>query len=397
MDTTDCCIAGGGPGGMLLALLLARRGVQVVLLEGQADFERDFRGNTLSPAALDMLEELGLAEAVLALRHAKIPRFAVATASGPVTFADFTRLRSRHPYIVMLPQAAFLGLLAEQLHRLPNVRLLMRAKVRELIVDAGTVRGVRYQVDGETHELRATLTVGADGRFSTVRKLAGLVLQPGTAPIDVLWFRLPRRPDDPIDAEALFRFGHGALLALMDHGDSWQVGYIMAKNGYRQLCEGGFAAFQRNIADVVPELAGRMQELTGWQDCALLPVESSRLKRWYQSGLLLIGDAAHVMSPVGGVGINCALLDADAAARVLTKPLLAGRVTQAHLRMVQRQREWPTRLIQAAQHFAHRQVVDGALASTGPFDIPAYIRLALQFPLLRELPARLIGFGGIRG
>ncbi|MBC8162717.1 MAG: FAD-dependent oxidoreductase [Roseiflexaceae bacterium] len=380
---------------MLLALLLARQGVRVTLLEAQASFERDFRGNTLSPAALELLDELGLTDQVLALRHAKIPRFDVATAEGVVTFADFTQLPSRYPYIVMVPQSAFLQLLNEQLAMQRNAHLIMQAKVRELIVEQGVVRGVRYALGEERRELRAQLTIGADGRFSTVRKLAGIALKPSNAPIDVLWFRLPRRPCDQDEAEALFRFGHGALLALMDHGETWQIGYIVQKGGYGELRERGFPAFQDAVAEILPGLAERVRALRGWADCALLPVESSRAVRWHRPGLLLIGDAAHVMSPVGGVGITCALQDASVAATLLAAPLLAGALREANLRQVQRRREWPTRVVQAAQHFAHRQVIDGALASVGPFRMPAYLRFALRVPLLKQVPARLIGLGRV--
>lgn len=391
----DCCIVGGGPAGMLLALLFARQGLRVTLLEAQHDFERDFRGNTLNPAALEMLNELGLVERVLALRHAKIPRFNVVTADGTITFADFARLPTRFPFIAMLPQAAFLSVLAQEIEHFPNARVVMGASVRGLITEASIVRGVRYRTANGESQLRAMLTIGADGRFSTVRKLAGMQLLSGNAPIDVLWFRLPRQPEDPSETEGLFRFGGEALLALMDHGDSWQVGYIMAKGGYKRLQTRGFPAFQHTIAELLPELATRVAQLGGWQDCALLPVESSRVRRWHKPGLLLLGDAAHVMSPVGGVGINCALQDAWTAAQTLAKPLRSGTLSPAELRMVQRRREWPTRLIQAGQHFAHRQVVDGALVSQGPFRIPGWIRLGLQVPFIGSIPARLIAFGGL--
>ncbi len=393
LTTTDCCIVGGGPAGVMLALLLARQGIAVTLLEAQPDFDRDFRGNTLSPAALAILRELKLDDGLLQLRHARIPRFSVETADGSVTFADFTRLQTHYPFIMMLPQSAFLTFLTEEAQRYPHFQLILGARVRSLLTDGSIVRGVRYDGPAGPGEVQARLTVGADGRFSKVRKLAGLQPIATTSPIDVLWFRVPRAPDDPSESEAAFRFGHGALLALMDHGDEWQIGYIIAKGSYPTLRARGFDAFRRSVAELAPELADRLEHLSDWRQCSLLAVESSRVRRWYREGLLLIGDAAHVMSPVGGVGINCAIQDAAAAASVLAEPLVNGALTVAHLREVQRRRVGPTRLIQACQHFAHRQVVDGALASDRPFRIPSLIRLCLRIPILRDVPARLIAFG----
>ncbi len=394
-EQSACCIVGAGPGGMVLALLLARAGVAVTLLEARRDFERDFRGNTISPSAMHILDDLGLAERVLALPHARIERFVLQTAGGRQTFADFRSLPTRFPYVTMLPQARFLELLAEEGARLPGLRIRMGVPVGGLLVEQGEVRGVVYREAGGTRSLRAALTVGADGRFSRVRRLAGLAPRPLDSAMDVLWMRLPRRPDDPSDAGAVFRFGRGSLVVLMDHIEDWQVGFIIAKGGYAQVREAGLPALRCAIAEAAPELADRVELLRDWRQVALLSVESSCLARWHRPGLLLIGDAAHTMSPVGGVGINMAILDAAAAAGLLAAPLRRGLAPAALLRAVQRRREIPTRLVQWFQVLAQQLVVGRALRSDAPFRLPVALRLLLRTPLLREVPARLIAFGGL--
>lgn len=390
---TQCCIVGAGPAGMLLALLLARQGIAVTLLEAQHDFDRPFRGNTLNPAVLDIMRQLGLLDQLLALRHACIEHFVVHTDTGPLAFADFTRLRTTTPYVLMLPQASFLQLLLDETQRYPNFRLVLGARVEELIENNGTMHGVRYRgVDG-WHDLLAPLTIGADGRFSRVRRLAHLELISTAAPLDVLWFMLPRAAADPDDAGASFRFGVRSLLVLMDHWDHWQIGYILPKGGYAALKAQGIAAFQRNIAVIAPELADRVGQLTDWKHCSLLSVESSRARCWHRPGLLLIGDAAHVMSPVGGVGINLAIQDAVAAANVVAAPLATGHVLLSVLARVQQQREWPTRVIQGAQAFAQQVVVARALQSDQPFRFPLPLRVALRVPWLQRVPSHLIAYG----
>jgi 2-polyprenyl-6-methoxyphenol hydroxylase-like FAD-dependent oxidoreductase len=306
---TTCCVVGAGPAGALLALLLARRGIAVALLEAHADFDRDFRGDTVHPAILEILDEVGLAERALELPHAKIR---VGTPPGGGFTVPFEDLRTRFPYIAMLPQARFLEFLTAEASRYPAFRLVMRANVREVVDEGGVVRGVRYQgVDG-WHEVRAHLTVGADGRFSRLRRLSGLPAPIKTSqPIDVLWFRLPRAPGDPVGVQG--RLGGGAGLILLERGDAWQIGYLLPKGGYQALRATGLDSLRGRIGERLPFLAGRLELLHGWHDFSLLSVESDRLPRWYRPGLLLIGDAAHVMSPVGGNGINYAVQDAAAA------------------------------------------------------------------------------------
>jgi 2-polyprenyl-6-methoxyphenol hydroxylase-like FAD-dependent oxidoreductase len=390
---TDCCIVGGGPAGLVLGLLLAREGVSVTLLEAHKDFEREFRGNTINPSVMEVMEELGLVDRLLELRHAKVPRFTVRSADDSVAFADFRRLKTGYPYILMLPQARFLEFVAAEARKYPNFRLVMRARVKQLIEEEGVIRGVRYRTPDGPREAHARLTIGADGRFSQVRRLAGLKPVEGSAPMDVFWFNLPRKPDDPKCAGAVFRFGPGSLLVLMDHSDHWQVGYIIRKGSYRQLRAGGLPALRRSVAELAPELADRVGHLEDWRQGSLLSVESDRLERWHRPGLLLIGDAAHVASPVGGVGINLAIQDAVVAANVLGGPLKSGRLRPRHLAAVQRWREWPTRLVQGAQSLAQRWVVSGALGASEAFRLPVLLRLLLRTPFLRDLFAYLIAFG----
>ena len=380
----------------MLALLLARQGVDVTLLEAHGDFDREFRGNTINPAAMEVLESLGLAGGISSLRHALIKRFVVHAGPERQVFADFSRLKTRYPYILMLPQVRFLEFIAAEAGRFSNFRLVMGARVRELVEEGGATRGVVYEgPDGERREVRAGLVVGTDGRFSKVRKLAGLEPVGGEPPMDVVWFNVPREDGDPEEAGAVFRCGRGGLLVLMDHFDHWQVGYIIPKGHYSRLKDAGLEAFRGAVSELAPELSGRVWGITDWRQVSLLSVESDRLKRWYAPGLLLIGDAAHVVSPVGGIGINLAIQDAVEAANVLSGPLREGRLGTRHLRSVQRRRSPAVRIVQLAQELAQRWVVASALdpEPAEPFRLPRPLKLALRTPVLRDLPARLIAFG----
>ena len=398
---TRCCIVGGGPGGVVLALLLARQGIPTTLLEEHEDFDRDFRGDTIHPSTMELMDELGLADRLLQLPHTEIRTITLQTSRGPFTPVDLGRLDTKFPYITFMPQARFLEFVADEAKRYPNFELVMGAAVQELVLEDAardgvghanrTVRGVRYRARDGWHEVCAPLTVGADGRFSRLRRLANFEPIKTSPPMDVLWFRLPRHPDEPKGVSG--RVANGHILALLDRGDEWQAAYVIPKGSYRQLHDAGIDTLQKSIADLAPELADRVEHLRDWKQVSLLAVESSRLPRWYRPGLLLIGDAAHVMSPVFGVGINYAIQDAVVAANVLTRPLLAGRLRLGDLAEVQRRREWPTRIVQAFQGLAQRQLVARALNATGPLDIPAPVRLFTRIPILRDLPARLVAFG----
>lgn len=387
VQQTTCCIVGGGPAGAVLGLLLARKGISVMLLEAHKDFDRYFRGDTLHSSVMELMDELGLADRLLQLRHTKTYKYITQTADGPVTFADFSRLKSQFPYMMIMEQVRFLEFITAEAKCYPNFQLVMGANVQELIEEDGIIRGVRYRGRGDWHEVRAQLTVGADGRFSRTRHLAGMKLIKKPTPIDVLWFRLPRRADEP--EEELGEFGRGCLLVLTNRFEYWQIGYIISKGYYQQLHAVGLEALRQSIAETMPMLADRVDYLKEWKQVSLLSVETGRLDRWYRPGLLLIGDAAHVMSPIGGVGINYAIQDAVIAANVLSGPMAAGQLRLHHLAAVQRQREWPTRLIQWFQSLSHEQIIVKTFKSNKPFSPPKIMLL----PFLRDLPTRLMAYG----
>jgi 2-polyprenyl-6-methoxyphenol hydroxylase-like FAD-dependent oxidoreductase len=391
-----CCIVGGGPGGAVLALLLARKDVHVTLLEAHPDFDREFRGDTIHPSVLEIMDELGLADRLLELRHTELRNLTIQTAAGPFTPIDFSRLNTKFPYIMMVPQTNFLKFITEEAKRYPNFRLVMDARVRELVEEDGVIRGARYEGTDGKHEVRALLTIGADGRGSRVRRLAGFEPIKTSPPMDVLWFRLPRKPDD---SEGTFgRIGRGHIAVRLDRYDHWQAGYVIPKGSYPELRHTGIETLRQAYAELMPEFADRMEYLEDWKQVSLLSVESSRCPKWYRPGLLLIGDAAHVMSPVGGVGINYAIQDAVVAANVLSEPLKRSQsqlkdLDVRYLATVQHRRELPTRIIQAFQAQIQQRVLAPALDSSQPFAPPALLRLLLRIPFLRDLPARFVAFG----
>ncbi|TME01681.1 MAG: FAD-dependent oxidoreductase [Chloroflexi bacterium] len=387
VQQTTCCVVGGGPAGATLSFMLARQGIPVILLESHLDFDRDFRGDTLHPSILEVMDELGLADRLLQLPHTELSLVTPPAAAGPQLRFDLHELKTKFPYIAMMPQTRFLEFITSEAQRFPSFRLVMGARVEELLEEDGQVRGVRYRAHDGWHEVRALLTVGTDGRFSRLRKLAGFEPIASSPPMDVLWLRLSRKPDDPHGLMA--RFGHGRALIFLEREDHWQIGYVIGKGTYQQVRAAGLEALRQAIAETAPEFAGRVAELKDWKQVSMLSVEANRLPRWYRPGLLLLGDAAHVMSPAGGNGINYAVMDAVAAANILTAPLQAGQVTVADLARVQRRRELPTRVIQTIVNFMQDRLLKAALDPNGSFTFPSF----LGWPFVRKLPPLLFGFG----
>jgi 2-polyprenyl-6-methoxyphenol hydroxylase-like FAD-dependent oxidoreductase len=387
-----CCIVGGGPAGMVLGFLLARAGVNVVVLEKHADFLRDFRGDTIHPSTLELMYELGILERFLAQPHQELAQIGAQIEDSRVAVADFSHLSTHCKFIALMPQWDFLNFIANQGKRYPQFQLLMESEVNDLIEEDGRIAGVRVTTPGGILEVRANLTVGADGRHSIVREKAGLEVIDLGAPIDVLWMRLSRQSDDP--NQTLGRVRSGKILVTLNRGDYWQCAYVISKGAFEAIREKGLPRFREDIAAVAPFLRGRVNELQDWSDIKLLSVAVDRLRHWSRAGLLCIGDSAHAMSPIGGVGINLAIQDAVAAANILVRPLLSGTVGAKSLQDVQRRREFPTRMTQGFQVFAHRHLLRPVLGNeTGFRRLPLPFRLLQRFPALRRIPARMVGIG----
>ncbi|MGH6793174.1 MAG: FAD-dependent oxidoreductase [Methyloceanibacter sp.] len=389
--TTRCAIAGGGPAGMMLGFLLARAGVDVLVLEKHADFLRDFRGDTIHPSTLEIMHELGLLDEFLKLPHQKVRELSGAIGDETVTIADFTHLPTRCGFIAFIPQWDFLDFLANRAKLYPGFKLKMKAVVDDLLWEDRRVVGLKAKLPRGMLEVRADLVVGADGRHSAVRDLAGLECEDLGAPMDVLWLRLSKRADD--GSQTLGRIQAGRMFIMLDRGDYWQCAYVISKGGFNALRCKGLEAFRQDIVALNPALADRVAEIASWDDVKLLTVRVDRLKRWYRPGLLCIGDAAHAMSPVGGVGINLAIQDAVAAANILAEPLREGAVSEALLRKVQERRQWSTRMTQVLQIFIQNRVIRNVLSMTTPPRPPFAVMLLKRFPWLRRIPGRLIGMG----
>jgi len=389
--TTQCAIAGGGPAGMMLGFLLARAGVDVLVLEKHADFLRDFRGDTIHPSTLEVMHELGLLDEFLKLPHQKVREIGGIVGDEKVIFADFTHLPTRCGFIAFIPQWDFLDFLADQAKPYPGFKLMLRAEVDDLLWDGDRVVGLRAKLPDGTLDVSADLVVAADGRHSKLRALAGLDVEDLGAPMDVLWLRLPRRPGD--GSQTLGRIQAGRLFVMLDRGDYWQCAYVIPKGGFEALRAQGIEAFRADLVALNPALADRVDGIGSWDDVKLLTVRVDRLKRWCRKGLLCIGDAAHAMSPVGGVGINLAIQDAVAAANILAETLRARLVTEELLAKVQKRRQWPTEMTQAVQLFVQKRIISNVLGMTATPRPPFVLTLFNRFPFLRRLPARLIGMG----
>jgi len=376
---------------MMAGYLLARAGVPVVVLEKHADFNRDFRGDTIHPSTLELMYELGLLDEFLKLPHQELRELRAVVNGQIVPAADFTKLPTRCKFIAFMPQWDFLNFLSSHAKRFPAFQLYMEIEVVDLLMENSRVVGVRAKTARGEVEVRADLVIGADGRHSIVHTRAGLELREFGVPIDVLWMRIPKKEGDP--KQTLGFFQHGKLLVLLDRDDYWQCGFVIPKGGFDEIKARGLTQFQNDIASFAGFLRDRVAELNDWSKIKLLTVQVNRLRDWCCEGLLCIGDSAHAMSPAGGVGINLAIQDAVATANLLAEKLQHGPVHLDDLRTVQARREWPTRLIQGMQIFIHRRVVTGRRSGEKQTSLPFVLRLLKRFRILRQLPARFIGLG----
>ena len=389
--TTSCVIAGGGPAGMMCGLLLARAGVDVVVLEEHADFLRDFRGDTIHPSTLQIMYELGLLDDFLKRPHSKVRELAGQIGDDRVVIADFSHLPTHCHFIALMPQWDFLDFLADHAKLYPSFKLKMLAEADGLLQDGEAIVGLTAKQPQGRLEVRSDLVIGADGRHSVIREKAHLKVEDLGAPMDVLWFRLSKRPDD--GSQTLGRIQAGVVFVMLDRGDYWQCAYVIPKGGFAELRRKGLEAFRKAVAALDPKLEDRAQGIASWDDVKLLTVTVDRLQHWYRQGLLCIGDAAHAMSPIGGVGINLAIQDAVAAANILWRPLRAGTVSEDVLRKVQERRELPTRATQRLQLFIQNRVISNVLARTTRPSAPFAVKLLDWLPMLRRIPGRLLGLG----
>jgi 2-polyprenyl-6-methoxyphenol hydroxylase-like FAD-dependent oxidoreductase len=387
----QCCIAGGGPAGMMAGYILARAGVSVTVLEKHADFLRDFRGDTVHPSTMEAMYELGLLDRFLKRPHSEIRDISGQVGEDTIQFVDTRHLPTKAKFVAIMPQWDFLNFLVEEGRRFPELDVRMSTEAVDFIEESGRIAGVVATSPSGPIEIRADLVIAADGRDSKLRTRAGLVVRDVGAPIDVLWLRLPRRPDDP--NVVLGRLGAGYVMVLIDRTDYFQCAFVVPKGGYDAIRAEGLEAFRQRLAQAAPAMGDRVGSLRSWDDVKLLTVTIDRLERWWRPGLLCIGDAAHAMSPVGGVGINLAIQDAVCAANTLAGPLARGAVRDSDLAAVQRRREGPVRAIQTLQVIVQRFVLVGALNSKKAFRAPAPARLFNWFPVLRRIPARVVGMG----
>ena len=389
--SVSCCVVGGGPAGMMTGYLLARAGISVAVLEKHGDFLRDFRGDTIHPSTLQVMDELGLYDRLLQRPHHKAYSLKGRFGDLETTFADFSHLPTRAKFVAFMPQWDFLDFLGDEAKAYPAFKLFMKAEATHLISDGGKVSGVAAKTADRTMRVHAPLVVGCDGRHAMTRKEGGFSVEDVGAPMDVLWFRLSRRETDPEDPVG--SFGRGHIVIMIDRGDYWQCGYVIPKGSFDRVREQGLLAFRRELEGLAPFLNGRTEEITSFDGIKLLTVGVDRLTQWYRPGLLCIGDAAHTMSPVGGVGINLAIQDAVAAANILADPLRAGQVTTQDLARVQERREMPTRRTQWLQVQIQNNVIKSMLGQSDRVKPPLLLRLMRWFPALARIPARVIGLG----
>lgn len=389
--TTQCCIAGGGPAGIMLGYLLSRAGIPVVVLEKWPDFFRDFRGDTIHPSTMEILHELGILEDFLKLPHNETHQMVGHVGGKEVTIADFDLLLVRSPFIAFIPQWDFLNFLAKKSRAFKDFTLMMETEVVDIIQEKGRVVGVKVKNKEEEIEIRAEVTIGADGRHSIVREKAKLKGEDLGAPIDVLWFRIPR--DDDGTMQSFGYIDSGKFLVMLDRDDYWQCAFIIEKGGLEKIKKSGIEAFRKNIASLAPFITSNLEELKDWDQIKLLSVTVDHLMSWYKEGLLCIGDSAHAMSPVGGVGINLAIQDAVATANVLIPAFRKGTPSTNDFAKIQKRRELPTRRMQRLQVFLHTNVILPILRRTTALVPPWPLRMIMKIHILRYIPARIIGIG----
>jgi 2-polyprenyl-6-methoxyphenol hydroxylase-like FAD-dependent oxidoreductase len=388
---TTCVVAGGGPAGMMVGFLLARAGIEVVVLEKHRDFLRDFRGDTIHPSTLNLMHELGLLDDFLKLPHQQVRQLSGVIGTTKVQLADFSHLPGHCQFLALMPQWDFLNFLAEAAGRYRNFSLRMETEALELIEEDGRIAGLWAKTPRHSVKITTDLIIAADGRGSTLRSQAALDVQDIGAPMDVLWMRLSRKPDDP--ATPLGHVGAGKIFVMLDRGDYWQCAFVIRKGGFNQVLARGLDTFRADIVAVAPELEDRVAELKTWDDIKLLTVKVDRLRQWARPGLICIGDAAHAMSPIGGVGINLAVQDAVAAANLLQKPLSIRQCTIDELAKVQRRRSFPTRATQWLQVRVQNNIISRVLASREAPKPPWPLRLIGRCPYLQRLFARVVGLG----
>ncbi|GLR97036.1 2-polyprenyl-6-methoxyphenol hydroxylase-like FAD-dependent oxidoreductase [Bradyrhizobium liaoningense] len=387
-----CCVVGGGPAGMMLGYLLGRAGIDVVVLEKHADFFRDFRGDTVHPSTLQVMDELGLIDGFLKLPHQRLQKMDGLFGGTPVRIADLSRLHTKYPFIAFMPQWDFLNFLREAGRRFASLEVMMSTEAVDLIRRGETVAGVRAKTPDGIIDIEADLTIACDGRHSTVRERAGLEVEEIGAPMDVLWFRAGRRPDETENVFA--RVEPGKMMITFDRGDYWQCAYVIAKGQYEAVKAGGLQALLDDVVRMAPILRSGITDVKSFDDIKLLTVAINRLKRWTQPGLLCIGDAAHAMSPVGGVGVNLAVQDAVATANLLADKLQRGCPTEDELDAIRRRREFPVKMTQRMQVIVQNNIISGALqGGDRPLKVPLVVRLVTALPWLQGIPARLLALG----
>ncbi|HIM07416.1 MAG TPA: FAD-dependent oxidoreductase [Gammaproteobacteria bacterium] len=390
---TQVCIIGAGPAGVIAAYLFSLRGVPVVLLEGENNFDREFRGDTFHASSLEVLDQLGFADDVVKLCNSKVGQLNFKTSEYSIQVADFAGMKSKFPFVGIIPQVKFLNYMVRKAGALPDFNIIMRAKVKELKQVNGKNSGVKYKKDGEEFEVDSLLTIGADGRGSTARRLANIKLGKTSPPMDVLWFRVAIPKDAELQESVDIRVGSGSMVVMVNRGDYIQCGYIIMKGSYKELRNEGIEHFQNEIISLAPELSSTISEVSDWKQCAILSVVTGSVEKWYQEGLLLIGDAAHIMSPVGGVGINYAIQDAVATVNILADAIKEERLSTDDLAKVQSRREPAVKFIQGFQLFAQKRIISSALKSDKPFSPPLPLRIVSKISFMRKRIAKFLAYG----